>query len=1426
MGCRDPDGWGPISPKFDLTNCFLQGFLGTAMAVVTIVAVVVQIRSGSSRPPRSHRYLRTKMLLVGCHVCFQLALAAISKSGDSVELGLLVDAVAAVAVLAVSWLRPGKASATVLFYWGWKALLGVARVYGLALRPMQPATFALSVLHLVLAMAILFVEELAPGGLYDAAHVFARITFSWMDDLMQKGYRACLTELDLPPLPRAIAAESTAQRFDHYWNQQIRRGRPPQLFYTISRAFGKEVAIGAIFKIAMDVLGFVQPQLLRGLLRFVKEYGGPQPRPPLNKGFMIAFSMFAVSATQTLCAHQYYQRSFDMGMKIKTALTSVIYTKSLALSNEARQASSTGDIVNLMAVDVQRLQDLVQNIQIIWSGPFQIGLCLISLYNLLGYLAGVALVVMILLIPFNSQIARRQKQIQTVLMQNKDERSSLLAEIINNIKSLKFYDWTAAYIAKLSHVRSRELHNLTRLGLTTAVGYFALNISPFLVSCTTFGVFVLGGRVLSTEVVFPALSLFNLLSLPLSVLPLVISNIVDSQVAIGRITKFLTASELQRGAVKRLPRLAAVGDICIRVIGSFKWGGDGGFRLSRVNVSFAKGSLTCVVGRVGAGKSALLQAILGEMHQVSGSVEVHGTVAYVSQVPWIMNGTIRENILFGHRFDPEWYLQVLSACALTSDLSANPQGDLTEVGEKGISLSGGQKSRVALARAVYSGADSYIIDDTLSAVDEHVGKHIMDHVLGPRGLLGTKCRILATNKISVLPSSDAIIMISEGTIVEQGRYEQITQGVAASLLSQLISEFGAIAPQTFNEPQLLPPLASASRRGSVVGPKSFEEGEPVAADLEQQPPRPREFAEKGKIKWDVYLEYVKACNPKGVALFLAFTILSILVSVLANVWLKRWSDVNSGYGFNIRAPYYWCVYVLLGLSSALLSLAQTCVLWIFCTIQGSRLLHGGMATSVMRAPMLFFETTPIGRILNRFSNDIYKIDEQMGRVFGLFFTNLFKVVFTIAVICFSTWPFIFIVVPMTWFYYRVQQYYLRTSRELRRLDSITRSPIFSSFQESLNGAAVIRAYGQVARFVSMNKSGINENMRAFNPAINANRWLAVRLEFMGSIVILAASGLSIVTLYTRGISAGTVGLVVSYALQITLSLGTIVRMTVEVETNIVSVERVLEYSRLSPEAPNVVTGHRPPVGWPKRGEVEFKNYLTRYRPELDLVLKDISLDIKPMEKIGVVGRTGAGKSSLTLALFRIIERVHGSIVIDSVDIGQIGLSDLRHNLSIIPQDSQVFKGTIASNLDPTSSFTEDELCRALTRSHLAESLGTSSHSSLLMELSEGGLNLSVGQCQLLCLARAMLIKSSILVLDEATAAVDVETDKLLQETIRKDFKDRTIITIAHRLNTIIDSGRIIVLEHGRVVEFDTPANLLKDSTGYFHALCDQGGLIG
>ncbi|POR32149.1 Metal resistance protein YCF1 [Tolypocladium paradoxum] len=1504
--CGNEEGWGPLSPhRYDFTPCFIDvgvaavsvfGLVLGPVAIWWLLSKKQQLEHGTAK--NIHFWVKQILLaaLIAA-VAVQLAIQIINFPriwyGDFRVWTTILTILSMLVIFSIQWIEHSRlrhANGVVLFYWLLLIISLAVKLRSLISQQLYDNNLPYFITYCIgfgFAVVEFLVEWLwpratAPSG-YEAisedgecpveyATVFSKLTFSWMTPLMRYGYRVFLTENDLWGLAKSDQTKNTGESFDKAWSHELKkRPNSPSLWLALFRAYGGPYMFAALFKVGNDVSQYIQPQLLRFLIDFVASYDEDGVPQPIIKGASIALAMFACAVFQTTMVHQYFQLAFETGMRIKGGLGSAIYKKSLRLSNEGRSSKTTGDIVNYMAVDAQRLQDLTQFAQQAWSAPFQIIICMVSLYNLVGWSMMAGIVVMIVMMPVQGFVARIMKNLQKDQMKNKDARSRLINEIINNMKSIKLYAWGSAFMNKLNFVRNeQELKNLRKIGATQAFANFTWNSAPFFVSCSTFTVFVLTqDRPLTTDIVFPALALFNLLTFPLAVLPMIITSIVEASVAVGRLTSFLTAEELQPNAiiVKPAPEQLGEESVIIRDA-TFSWNRhESKNALKDIDYTAYKGELSCVVGRVGAGKSSFLQSILGDLWKVKGTVEVRGTVAYASQQTWILNATVKENIVFGYRYDSEFYDKTVKACALLDDFAQLPDGDETVVGERGISLSGGQKARVALARAVYARADIYLLDDVLSAVDSHVGRHIIDNVLGPRGLLSTKTRILATNAIAVLRQASYIILLKDGEVTEKGTYNQLVskKGLVADLLktagqdsngsgssgsSPPSSETSTvIEPETTQDkeeieealedvPEMAPIKTGSSmldkprsssmatlRRASTAsfkGPRGKLTDEEVAGGPRTK--QAKEFVEQGKVKWSVYSEYAKENDLGAVAIYILALLASQTANIGGSVWLKEWSENNQSTGSNDHIGKYIGIYFAFGIGSSALTVIQTLILWIFCSIEASRKLHERMANAIFRSPMSFFDTTPTGRILNRFSSDIYRVDEVLARTFNMLFVNVAKSGFTLVVISVSTPPFIALIIPLSLAYYWIQRYYLRTSRELKRLDSVSRSPIYAHFQESLGGVTTIRAYRQQQRFELENEWRVDANLRAYFPSISANRWLAVRLEFIGAVVILAAAGFAIISVGNhRGPSPGLVGLAMSYGLQITTSLNWIVRQTVEVETNIVSVERVLEYARLPSEAPEIIAGKRPPVAWPAKGEVDFRNYSTRYREGLDLVLKNINLDIKSHEKIGVVGRTGAGKSSLTLALFRLIEPATGNIDIDNLNTSSIGLLDLRRRLAIIPQDAALFEGTVRDNLDPGHVHDDTELWSVLDHARLKDYIANM-EGGLEAKINEGGSNLSQGQRQLVSLARAMLTPSNILVLDEATAAVDIETDAMLQATLRSPlFSNRTIITVAHRLNTILDSDRVVVLDKGEVVEFDTPAELVKKQ-GVFHGLMKQAGL--
>ncbi|CEP22757.1 BPT1 [Cyberlindnera jadinii] len=1124
---------------------------------------------------------------------------------------------------------------------------------------------------------------------------------------------------------------------------------------------------------------------------------------------------------------------------------SMVYHKALTLSPESKKERSTGDIVNILAVDVQRIQDLGNQFNMLVSAPIKIVLCLLSLYNLLGKATFTGMCTMAILIPVNGLLSASVRSLFMTQMKYKDKRTRTTSELLTSIKSIKLYAIEKTMLQRLAHVRNDlELANLKKISVYMGAVTFCWNCVPFMVSCSTFAAFALWyEQPLTPDIVFPALALFDLLAEPIGIIPMIITALVETAVSFKRITTFLLCEEIDSDLLKHFDSVDEESGVAVKAKNcTFLWEsvkekkeenydeettvGNSKVALVLDNFEAKKGQLTCIVGKVGAGKSTLLNSILGYLpcmgtDGTDPTLNIHGTVAYSSQIPWIMNTTVRENILFGHRYDEEFYQKTLESCQLLPDLQVLPDGDATAVGEKGISLSGGQKARLSLARAVYARADVVILDDVLSAVDSHVGRNIINEVI--TGLLSTKSVILATNSISVLKHADNIVLLEHGKVVETGSYRDIQR--SDSKLSKLIDEFGiGESEEVDDEEEKDVPLEKTltTRRASIETFKKL-----TSVEKNKKSGQIAEESAEGRVSFRVYNEYIRACGYSGFIGFLFLMVLSTVFSIAANNWLKSWSEDNAKNGANKNVWMYVGIYAFFGVGSSVLTFFRSIVMWLFCALKGSSMLHDRMALSVIRSPMSFFETTPTGRILNRFSSDVNRIDESLPRSFSFFFSSLTKTVLILGFIGINMPPFLILAALLSVAYIYYQQYYITSSRDLKRIVSVSRSPIFSHLQETLNGFETILAFGQSDRFQFIQFENLAFHLKVVYMFRSINRWLFSRLQFMGSIVIFSTASLAIL----QGISGGMAGLLITYALSVTSSLSFIVRMTVEVETNIVSVERVLDYCDLPSEA-DEITDVRPPEHWPTEGSVRFDHYTTKYRANLDPVLNNISFEVKPREKIGIVGRTGAGKSTLSLALFRIIEPTEGRVLIDDVDITKLGLHDLRSNLAIIPQDSQAFEGTVRQNLDPLGSYKDEQLWKALELAHLKpfiENLDkddTDGNVGLDAKLSEGGSNMSVGQRQLLCLARALLNPSKVLVLDEATASVDVETDRVVQDTIRSEFKDRTILTIAHRIDTVMDSDKILVLESGEVKEFDSPQNLLKNKDSMFYHLCEQGGYIG
>ncbi|XP_065431854.1 multidrug resistance-associated protein 1-like isoform X5 [Chrysemys picta bellii] len=1107
-------------------------------------------------------------------------------------------------------------------------------------------------------------------------------------------------------------------------------------------------------------------------------------------------------------------------VKIKTAAVGLIYQKALSLANSSRRKYTTGEIVNLMSADAQQLMELTVNLNLLWSAPFQILMAIVFLWQELGpsVLAGVA--VLVLVIPINAFVAAKVKQLRKSQMKNTDQRVKLLNEILHGIKILKLYAWEPSYQKKVVEIREHEIDVLKSSGYLTTFSMLTLTCIPFMVSLATFGVYFLldEENVLTATKVFTSISLFNILRLPLFDLPTVISAVAQTKVSLGRLEDFLYSEDLDPQDIDT----NYSGNHAVGFIGaSFRWEKTGPSILNNLNMTISEGSLVAVVGQVGSGKSSLLSAILGEMNKFEGIVQRKGSVAYVSQQAWIQNSILQENILFGSGLNRPYYERVLEACALLPDLEQLPNGDQTEIGERGVNISVGQKQRVSLARAVYSNADLYLLDDPLSAVDVHVGKHLFEKLIGPSGLLKNKTRILVTHNLTFLPQTDVIIVMENGRITHMGTYQELLSERAN--FAELLQVFSAENKSEETPQMKMASLKRESQKGNTLPQKELL-GHKDCSSFEQTKAfsMKKENVATGSMTMSVILKYLQAFGWLWVWLTLAAYLGQNAVAIGQNLWLSTWSaeeEKNKDYTeWKHLRNNKLGVYGLLGFIQGLLVCYGAYVLT-RGSLCASRTLHNHMLANVLHLPLQYFETNPVGQIINRFTKDMFIIDLRFHYYLRTWLNCTLDVIGTILVIMSASPLFILVVIPLGYLYFIIQRYYIASSRQIRRLAGASHSPVISHFSETLLGLSTIRAFGHQERFIRQNKDVVNENLVCFYNNVISNRWLAVRLEFLGNLMVFFAALFAVLAGNT--VNSSTVGLSISYALNITQTLNFWVRKACEIETNGVSIERVCEYEKMDKEAPWIMS-KRPPMGWPNKGIIEFINYQARYRTDLGLALQDVSFQTHSKEKVGIVGRTGAGKSTLTNCLFRIIERAGGKIIIDGIDISTIGLHDLRGNLNIIPQDPVLFSGTLQSNLDPFGKYSDHELWEAVELCDL-KNFVQSLPKKLLHEISEGGENLSVGQRQLVCLARALLRKTKILILDEATASVDMETDNLVQSTIRREFHNCTVLTIAHRLHTIMDSERVLVLGSGRIIEFDTPHNLLLQQ-GVFSKMVSEAGI--
>nr|CAH7718231.1 unnamed protein product [Callosobruchus chinensis] len=1254
----------------------------------------------------------------------------------------------------------------------------------------------------------------------EKATFLSRIFYCWFVPFLKYGYENDLEIKDIYNTTKQDLSGDLGDQLERNWLNEVRRAqehkdraRKPSLSRAIFKTFYKSYLVYGLFLLFQClVIKMLQPIVLA---LYISYYDKSTNKLGPEMGWLLAVGVVAMSFANMIIMHYSNLGCVRIGMRVRIACCSLIYRKLLKLSQRSLGQTAAGQLVNLLSNDVQRFDMASTYLHYLWIMPVQSVIAFYIMYRSVqvAAIAGMAAIAL-QAIPLQGYLSKLQGIYRSKIALRTDYRVKLMSEITSGIQVIKMYAWEKPFEKIVELARKYEVDYITKTsyvrGVTTASYVFTERLTLYL---TVVAYVLWSGKPLTGDVVFSIAQLFNTVQLYMSIFfPLAMSTYAEARVSVRRIEDFLALQENSwKGSGAKISKGEA-GEIQVTKVTATWMPNPIAPTLIDINLHIKPGTLCCVVGSVGAGKSSLLQLLIGEL-QGTGRVEVSGRVAYASQEPWLFVNSVRNNILFGRPYLKGRYHDVVNCCALETDFEQLPFGDKTMVGERGVSLSGGQRARINLARAVYSEADIYLFDDPLSAVDPHVAKHLFRKCISR--YLKEKTRVLVTHQVQFLREADVIIVINNGRIEKMGTFAELSENELNCLKQE--------EHEQKQEQEKGPKTEFRERLKSIASINSS-----VFTNNEEEPQETDELIEKGAISTSTYLDYCKA-GASWIVLVL-LVILLIVAQVASNasdLWLTHWTNMEEDALFQSKVssitqnntdlyvnttndadtlngssliavsvnytdpwlddrPYYVNIYTLYIFGAVILTSVRSIFYFKIC-MTASKVLHNRMFACILQAPMRFFDTNPSGRILNRFSKDMGGLDEQLPKA-ALDAIQVFLVMSGILIMVFIVTPLMLIpaaILGLIFYWFRTV--YIASAQDIKRLEGVTRAPVFSHISSSLYGISTIRA-SNAEGMVKQEFDGLQDR--------HTSTWflfLTSSEAFGFYLDVISTVFLSLVTfqflVLEENTLSGNVGLVISQSLILTGMLQYGVRQTAEVASNMVSVERVLQYTKLEKEGPfETLPANKPPLGWPSQGHVMFEKVYLRYAPELDPVLKNLTIEVNPGEKVGIVGRTGAGKSTLISSLFRLAP-IEGAIIIDGVDTSKIGLTDLRSNISIIPQEPVLFSASVRYNLDPFEKHGDDVLWKALEDVSCIYFFLIAIE-DLNQQVSEGGSNFSAGQRQLLCLARAIVRNNKILVMDEATANVDPQTDALIQKTIRRNFKDCTVLTIAHRLNTIMDSDKV------------------------------------
>ncbi|ORX41111.1 hypothetical protein BD324DRAFT_613230 [Kockovaella imperatae] len=1401
----------------------------------------------------------------------------------------------------------------------------------------------------------------------DEVRLFSWLTFIWLNPFIAFGSRKEMDENDLPVISMTM---QSAVIFDRFKQTQAR-----SLLFQLLKAHRLDLFFDAFFTLTGVVFNYAGPFFLKRILEGLT-IATPEALSAAYVFAALALVASCAKGVTDLLHLYYSRRAsvrikagltttiYDKALRRKDASGVVAPKPGDEKKDGGGQNNSNADagkVVNLMAADTNRIANIIAGMYFLYGSPFEIIVAATFLYQILGWSAFAGIVVLCIVAPLNSLISKQSVQITQDLLKKRDKRVGIVTELINAIQFIKFFAWVENWKARVAEARRQEMKTYIRSMINNL--WFALlwNLAPMLVTLLSFFCFiVIEKKELTVSVAFTSISLFTMLRLPLNVIPTYIVFMLQAHVSVKRIQEFLEEDEVPEwvSSLKRSPYARSTDATKIGFVNAtLKWnsgtqkqeaaskdkskkkgqsplpsqeestanGDNEVFHLSNLNVNFPIGKLTCITGPTGSGKTAILVALLGEMELIEGSSSLpkdtmrvdpktglRNSVSYAAQTPWLQQQSIKDNILFGEKFDEDRYEATVEACALNPDFDMLEDGDMTEIGAKGVSLSGGQKARVALARAIYSYTQHVLLDDPLAAVDSHTAKHLTDKCLNGPLLKGRTVIIVSHHVELLLPCAGYLVRILDGRIDAQGTPDEIR---AAGNLDGLIKIEEA---EIVKKEGIVVNEEVADEVQVVDGEKSVQEVKKKRKEGPGKKLIKDEERAVGNVKWETYKLYIISATYITWVVSFVVLIMGQFTSVGERFWLKLWGeayntqlqsmmafvrpgffgihdqshqhvmsdhshhilhhspmsngtmgvlDVKPSGSWRSRLPsatahpeFYLAGYTIIILSDALLGVVQNAVSsW--GQYRAAVRLHDRLLDSVVRGTIRFFNVTPVGRIINRFSRDIESVDSSVNWILKAIINYIVNLIAAIIIVAIIVPWFLVPAVIISYIYWRYSVIYLRVGRSLRRLESTLRSPIFSGFAELLDGVVSVRAFSVEPRFMKQLCERVDMTSAAHYQVWMMNRWLLLRFDILGAFSVFLTTILTL----SGTVAAGSAGMAILSAQGFVSACYWTSRFWGQLEMDFNSVERVQEYLEIPKEPPATIANRKPPAYWPstESGDhfLEVEDLEIKYDPELPTVFKG-SFSIKAGEKIGLIGRTGSGKSTLAMSLLRFSEPYSGKIVLDGIDITSIGVDDLRSRITYIPQDAVLFSGTVKENLDPFNEHSEDELMETLARVGLGqnaspptsripsrvpssnrlaaiaaehaqemEGSGTLTPSSaagkhiitLSSEVSSGGTNFSQGQRQLVAMARALLRRSNLIIMDEATASVDFATDESLQRTIRTEFKNSTLLTIAHRLSSVIDYDRLLVLSDGKVAEFDTPINLLRKEESLFKSLCENSG---